>query len=167
MPAILRSDSWPVFALAACAAIGSAAPAAAQEFSRYLQCTGTMEAQGQQQPAHLDLALRFNNTTALIQRSNLLPVGERLVFTPSPVAYSMVYRLRQQGVRVWVVPGWVQNTVLVKLPNLDKINQIRLSIDRQTGGLEGVVLNEEDAQLAAFRMRCQSRSNDDMPAPKF
>jgi hypothetical protein len=153
---------------AALAALCATAPLVqAQEFSRYLLCAGSFEADGKKEAAHADLALRLNSREALIQRSNLLPTGERLQFTASPIAYSMTYLLRPRGTQIVVVPGWVENTVLVGHPNLKRMNQIRLSIDRQNGQMEGVVLNEEDQKLASFRMNYQSRSEAELPAPKY
>ncbi|PXW92858.1 hypothetical protein C7444_12233 [Sphaerotilus hippei] len=147
--------------------LGLASSAKGQEFSRYLQCEGTVLAQGKSTPAHADFALRFNNRTALIQRSNVLPVGESLAYRPSPVAYSMTYRLRAQGIKVIAVPGWFHSTVLVLYPNLARLHQIRMSIDRQTGLMEGHLLNEEEQMLGSFEMQCQSRGAEDLPEPRF
>ena len=144
-----------------------ATAAGAQEFSRFLQCEGTFSANGKTVPAHADFALRFANRTALIQRSNALPVGERLQYTPTPATYSMTYRLPARGTTVVAIPGWLQNTVLVLLPDLRRLNQIRMSIDRQTGALEGTVLNEEEQSLGSFAMQCRSRSEEEVGAPKF
>lgn len=152
------------FALLLAAAAGAAQ---AQEFSRFLACEGGFEAGGEKRPAHLDLALRFNSRIALVQRSNVLPVGERLAYVPTPATYSMTYRLAPQGTTVVGMAGWLQNTVLVFLPDLKRLNQIRLSIDRQTGGLEGQLLNERDQPLGTFAMQCRSRSAEDVAAPKF
>lgn len=144
-----------------------AAPASAQEFSRFLQCEGSFTGGGQTVPAHADFALRFANRTALVQRSNVLPVGERLQYTPSPAAYSMTYRLPTQGTTVVAIPGWLRSTVLVLLPDLARLNQMRVSIDRQTGALAGTLLNEKEQSLGAFAMQCQSRSEEEIGAPKF
>ena len=156
---------WAVTAFALC--LGGIAGAQAQEFSRYLQCEGTFSAGEKTAAAHADFALRFNNRTALIQRSNVLPVGERLSYTPSPKTYSMTYRLRAQGTAVVALPGWFRTTVFVLYPDLRRLNQIRVSIDRQTGALEGEVLNEEEQSLGGVKMQCQSQSEQDVGAPKF
>jgi hypothetical protein len=145
----------------------AASGAWAQEFSRYLQCKGALAMPDKSAPAHADFALRFNNRTALIQRSNILPVGERLTYVPTPALYSMTYRLPRQGSKLVALPGWFQNSILVLHPDLQRLNQIRLSIDRQTGALEGEVLNEKDQALAKFEMQCQSMSEQDVGAPKF
>jgi hypothetical protein len=155
-------DSAIALALAA-----AASAAAAQEYSRFLSCAGTFTAEEKQREAHVDFALRYNNRTALIQGSNVLPVGEVLSYVPTPASYSMTYLLRPRGTQVVVVPGWFQNTLLVAYPNLKRLNQIRLSLNRQSGVLEGKMLNEEDELLGAFTMQCKSMSEQDVGAPKF
>lgn len=149
------------------ACLALAGPVAAQEFSRYLACTGEATSGPRHAPAYADFALRFTNRAALVQRSNVLPVGERLAYVPSPAAYTMTYRVRPQGTDVVVVPGWLQSTVLVMLPDLRRLNQIRLSIDRQTGALEASLLNEEEQSLGTVAMQCRSMSEQDRGEPKF
>jgi hypothetical protein len=141
--------------------------AQAQEFSRYLRCEGALSVEGKPAAANADFAMRFNNQTALIQRSNILPIGERLNYTASPFAYSMTYTLPAQGTQVLVVPGWFANTILIRYADLKKLNKIRLSIDRQSGALDGQMLNEEDQQLASFSMHCTAVSEQDVGAPKL
>ena len=143
--------------------------AAAQEFSRYLACKGDLVLNdGKTAPAFADFALRFNSRRALIQRSNMLPVGEYLAYVPTQAAYSMVYKLPVNGVRVITATTWFSTSMLVLYPDLTRLNQIRIGIDRQTGELTGDILNENDARLASFRMACTSRAlGDDGPAPKF
>jgi hypothetical protein len=165
--ATARSVPLALLVLALAGGLALCEPAAAQEFSRFLQCAGTFAAGNQTAPAHVDFALRFNNRTALIQRSNILPVGERLAYVPSPAAYSMTYRLPRQGTQVIAIPGWFSSTILIKFPDLRRLNQIRLSIDRQNGALEGVMLNEEEQPLATFAMQCKSASEEEVGAPKF
>jgi hypothetical protein len=142
-------------------------PAQAQEFSRQLLCSGHFGAKGQTTPAHVDLALRFNSRTALVQRSNVLPVGEVLNYVPTPASYAMTYLRPVQGTRVLVVPGWLDTTVVVLQPDLKRLNQIRLSIDRQTGALEAQMLNEADRVLGTLAMQCRSVSEAESPAPRF
>jgi hypothetical protein len=141
--------------------------AAGQEYSRFLSCAGNFTAEGRQQAAHADFALRYNNRTALIQGSNILPVGEVLHYVPTPAHYSMTYLLRPQGTKVFVVPGWFHSTILITYANLKGLNQIKLSLNRQTGVLEGKMLNEEDELLAAFQMQCESQTEQDVVSPKF
>jgi|GEM_PF-2663990 len=161
---LLRTARWLVFAAAAmCGTTASRA----QEFSRYLMCEGLFTTGGQSAQAHADFALRFNNRMALIQRSNVLPVGERLSYVPSPATYSMIYRLPAHGTRVVAMPGWFANTILVIYPDLQRLNEIRLSIDRQTGELEGDLLNEAQAVLGSLKMQCRSKTEAELAAPKF
>jgi hypothetical protein len=154
-------------AACAAAALLTANAADAQEYSRFLQCEGTFAGSERSVPAFADFALRFANRTALIQRSNVLPVGEKLQVVPTPASYSMTYRLPERGTTVVALPGWLQSTVLVLLPDLQRLNQIRIGIDRQTGALQGTLLNEREQGLGSFRMQCQSRSEQDVGAPKF
>jgi len=139
----------------------------AQEFSRYISCSGSFVADGKPRDANADFALRFNSRSALIQNSNVLPVGETLQYVPTPANYSMTYLLRPRGTQVIAVPGWFRNTILAFYPNLQRLNQIRLSINRQTGQLQGKMLNQEDELLASFSMQCQSQSEEQIGAPKF
>ncbi len=145
----------------------STVAAQAQEFSRYLQCTGSLAIPGKPVPAYADFALRFNNRTALIQRSNVLPVGDRLAFVPTPALYSMTYRRPVQGTRIVALPNWISTTILVLHPDVQRLNEIRVSIDRQSGALEGVVLNENEQMLTSFEMTCRARSAEEADAPKL
>lgn len=141
------------------------APAVAAEFSLYLNCAGKINVNGKTKPATLDLALRDNNTTALIQRSNVLPVGERLKYTPSQASYTMLYKLRQPGTHYY--NDWVHGEWVVWQPNLKRLATIRLSVDRQTAELEGELLDFDDVSLGTLAMQCKPTSMDDVPEPKF
>ena len=156
-----------VAAVVAAALVAMAGPARAQEFSRFLTCQGDLQLPDRKVPTYADFALRFNNRTALVQRSNVLPVGERLAMVPTPALYSMTYRLRERGTQVVAVPGWIASTVLVFRPDLERLNQIRVSVDRQSGALDGVILNEAEQVLAEFRMQCEGKREDEIPAPKM
>jgi hypothetical protein len=165
----------PLFLRAASTARGAAAlalclcgaTAMAQEYSRFIACEGRLSTQGQTKPAFLDLALRYSNRTAAIQRSNVLPIGEVMAYTPTPANYAMTYRLQPEGTQVVVVPGWFENTILVSYPNLKRLNQIRLAINRQTGALNAALLNERDETLGTMEMACVSASERDLPPPKL
>ncbi len=148
-------------------ALALAGSAQAQEYSRFLACEGTFTAGTDSRPAHLDLGLRFNSRTALVMRSNVLPTGEKLAYVPTPTTYTMNYRLAPQGTTLVNLPGWLQSTVLVFLADLKRLNQIRLSVDRQNGALEGELLNEKERGLGELRMQCRSRSAEYVGAPKF
>ncbi len=145
-----------------------AVDADAQEYSRFLTCNGSFVADDKPpHDAHAEFALRYNNHTALIQGSNVLPVGEILSYVATPATYSMTYLLRHKGTQVVVVPGWFSNTILVAYPNLKRLNQIRLSVNRQSGALEGSMLNEEDELLGSFKMNCKSVTERDIEPPKL
>jgi len=141
------------------------APAAAAEFSLYLKCQGKASAGGKTTPSHLDLALRDNNQTALIQRSNALPVGERLKYNVSPITYSMTYRVPGTGSAVFY--DWWRGSLFVWQPSLKRVAMVRVSIDRQTGNLSGELLNAEDRQLGTLSMACEAIEEEALPAPKF
>lgn len=154
--------------LAACGlalGLGHALPAAAQEFGIYLLCSGTVEAKGKSMAAHLDLAMRRNNQTALVQRSDVLPVGERFKFETSPAYYSMVFRAPARGSVVYY--DWIRGSLFVWDPDLQKLQTTRLSVNRQTAVLEGEMLDGSQQVLGRLKMRCQPKSNEDMPEPKF
>jgi len=140
-------------------------PAGAADFFLYLKCEGRVAADKNSKPGHLDLALRDNNMTALIQRSDTLPVGERLRYQVSPVAYSMTYRV--PGTGSTVLYDWWRGQMFVWQPSLKRVAHIRLSIDRQSGRLSGEMLNAQDQTLATLGMSCKAIEEDDLPAPKF
>lgn len=143
----------------------SAAATQAAEFHLFLTCKGELSASGKSKPAHLDLALRDNNTTALIQRSNVLPKGERLFYTMTPTDYTMVYKLRQPGTHV--LQDWLGGSWVVWQPNLKRLATIRLSIARQDGELEAELLDFDDDLLGTLKMRCDAVDPDELPPPKF
>lgn len=143
----------------------AAAPATAQQFHLYLKCAGEVQVQGRSRAAHLDLALRDNNMTALIQRSNVLPVGERLKYQASPAHYTLVARAPTQGTVVF--HDWIRGELFVWNPQLTRLQTVRLSIDRQSAELEGELLDGKGDAMGLLRMRCDPKSNDDIPAPKF
>lgn len=151
--------------LAALAGSMASAPVVAQEFGVYLACAGKLFAGGRSMPAHLDLALRRNSQLALIQRSDVLPVGERMKLEISPAFYSMVYAAPLRSSTVWY--DWIRGTVFVWDPDLLKLQSVRLSIDRQTAALEGEMRDGSGVQLARLAMRCDPKNNDTVPEPKF
>lgn len=137
----------------------------AAEFNLFLACTGTVNIHGQTKPANLELAMRDNNTTALIQRSNVLPVGERFKYTASPVSYTMLYKMPRPGTVVY--QDWVSGQLIIWQPNLKRLATIRMAIDRHSGQLEGELLDFDDASLGTLAMTCAPRDMDDAPEPKF
>lgn len=140
-------------------------PAAAQIFHLYLKCTGEVQVQGKSKAAYVDLALRDNNMTALIQRSNVLPVGERLKYEASPAHYSMVAKAPAHGSVVYY--DWIRGELFVWNPQLTKLQTVRLSVDRQTAELEGELIDGKAELMGRLHMRCDPKNNDDVPAPKF
>ena len=142
-------------------------PAAAADFFAYLQCEGKVNAGKDSMAGNVSLALRDNNTTALIQKSNVMPVGERLKYDVSPVSYSMSYRVpgvRSDSVALY---DWWRGALFVWHPNLKRVAKIRMSIDRSTGDLSGEMLNSQDERLASMAMNCKAIDEADLPAPKF
>ena len=142
-----------------------AGQAAAQQFHLYLRCAGQVEAAGRQRAAHLDLALRDNNMTALIQRSNVLPVGERLKYQASPKHYSLV--ARAPAPHSVIFRDWIRGEIFVWQPDLTRLHTVRLSIDRQTAALEGELLDGRSDLIGRLAMRCTPSDNDSAPAPRF
>jgi hypothetical protein len=145
--------------------LATALPASAQMYHLYLSCTGKVRCGGRPMDTYLDLALRDNNMTALVQRSNVLPVGERLKYQASPALYTM--KLVIADTRTQVYQDWYRGALFTFEPNLRKLNEIRLSIDRQTAVLDGELLDGAGEPLGLLEMRCKPRTNDDIPAPKF
>ena len=137
----------------------------ADYFSLYLKCEGTVANHKGKTKAHLDLALRDNNESALIQRSNILPVGEKMKYELSPATYSMTYRA--PGVHTRVYYDWYRGYLFSWYPDLKRLALIRLSIDRQTGKLAGDILNNQDDSLARISMDCEPVSPENLPEPKF
>jgi hypothetical protein len=146
-------------------ALGIGTHALGAEFNLFLSCSGKLSTNGKGKAATLDLAMRDNNETALIQRSNVLPVGERLHYKASPMAYSMVYKLPQPGTQYY--NDWVHGAWVVWQPNLKRLATIRLSVDRQTAELEGELLDFNDDSLGTVAMNCKPLTAEDMPEPKF
>jgi hypothetical protein len=140
-------------------------PAAhAAEFFLYLKCKGTVTAKGKSTAGHADFALRDNNQTALIQQSNVLPVGVRLKYDVSPAAYSMTYLVHTSST---VLYDWWRGALFVWQPSLKHVTTIRVSIDRQSGRLSGEMLNAEADRLADMAMNCEPYKEEDLAAPKF
>lgn len=140
------------------------APAAAQQFHLYLLCSGKIDTKGKSMPAHLDLALRDNNMTALVQRSNVLPVGERMKYEASPTFYSMTMGFAGRTAAFY---DWWRGTLWVWQPDLKRLHEVRISVDRQTAKLEGQLLDGKGESLGKLAMNCSPKTNEDAPAPKF
>lgn len=150
--------------LLGCALLGAHSGAAAEYFNLYLRCEGEVVSSAGKTPGHIDVAMRDNNQSAVIQRSNILPVGEKMKYEVSPATYSMTYRT---GQRTQLYYDWLRGQLFAWDPALKRLAYIRLSIDRQTGGLEGDFRNSDDTILARFGMRCAKVDPSALPAPKF
>ena len=156
--------SLGVFAIGA-ALLGAPSSASADYFSLYLRCEGQVTSSVGKSGANLDLALRDNNQSALIQQSNVLPVGEKLKYEVSPATYSMTYRA--PAARTQVYYDWYRGKLFAWDPSLKRLAYIRMSIDRQTGNLQGDIRNSDDQSLARIGMTCQKADPASLPAPKF
>lgn len=95
--------------------------------------------------AHLDLALRRNSALALIQRSDVLPVGQRMKPQISPALYSMVLQVPIRGSAAYY--DWTRGALFVWAPGLLNVHTARLSVDRQTAALGGEMLDGNEAML--------------------
>lgn len=155
---LVRACLWFLAALAAM-------PVAAQEYGLYLLCSGKVEAQGRSTDGHLDLALRRNSYLALVQRSNVLPVGQRMRLQISPAYYSMVFQAPVRGSAAFY--DWSRGALFVWAPGLLELHEARISVDRKTAALEGEMRDGAGAMLGRMKMRCEPKKNEDMEAPKF
>jgi hypothetical protein len=114
--------------------------------------------------AYLYLALRDNNMTAFVQRSNVLPVGERMKYTATDAYYAATYQ-PQRGGKVFLD---FKGTQLFKwYPPFEKLAATRVSIDRQTGDLEGEMVGPEGEVLGRMDMTCTPKKDGEGPAPRF
>jgi hypothetical protein len=114
--------------------------------------------------AHLYLALRDNNMTAFVQRSNVLPMGERMRYTATNTHYTATYQ-PQRGGKVFLD---FKGTHLFKwYPPFEKLAATRVAIDRQSGELEGEMVGPEGEVLGRMDMTCQPRKDGEGPAPRF
>jgi hypothetical protein len=138
---------------------------AADYYGLYVECDGSVSAQKGKTKAHVDLALRDNNQTAPIQRSNVLPVGGKMNYDVSPATYSMTYFA--PGARTQLYYDWYNSHLFKWDPNLKRLALIRLSIDRQTGQLDGDTLNSQDESLARIKMACEAIAPEDILKSKF
>ena len=155
----------PGLLVTACALLEMPGIASAEYFSLYLKCEGEVASGAGKTGANLDVAMRDNNQSALIQRSNVLPVGEKMKYEVSPATYSMTYRSPQARTQLYY--DWYRGQLFAWDPSLKRLAYIRVSIDRQTGELQGDIRNSDDQSLARIGMRCQKVDPKDLPAPKF
>jgi len=140
-------------------------PATAQEYGLYLICSGQVVAGGQSKDAHLDLALRRNSSLALVQRSDVLPVGDKMKLQITPGFYSMVFHAPARTSTVYY--DWTRSAIFIWSPVFRELQTVRISVDRQTAVLEGDMRDASDRSLGSLKMRCEPKNNDNVAAPKF
>jgi len=143
----------------------AAGPGTAQEFGVYLNCSGQIQVGGRSKNAHLDLALRRNSALALVQRSDVLPVGDRMRLEITPAYYSMVFHAPVRSSVVY--HDWIMGTIFVWSPPLRELQTVRISVDRQSAVLEGDMRDINDRSLGRLKMLCRPSDNDSAPEPKF
>jgi hypothetical protein len=114
--------------------------------------------------ASLELALRDNNMTALVQRSNVLPTGERLKYQATQTHYTATF-LPQAGSAQFreFRSGWLFGWY----PPFQKLTAARFAIDRQTGVLEGDIVGPNGEVLGLIDMQCEPKRDGEGPAPRF
>ncbi len=114
--------------------------------------------------AHLELALRDNNMTAFVQRSNVLPTGERMKYVATQTHYSAAYSPAPTS-RAYV--DWRGSWLFTWFPPFQKMAVTRFSIDRQTGQLEGEIVGPAGEVLGLMDMQCEPKRQGEGPAPRF
>ena len=147
------------------AALAAVPPAHAQYYGLYLACEGTIVAGGNSRPADLTLAMRDNNETALIQSSNVLPVGHTVKYKASQQAYTVNNLLPGPRTRYWY--DWYNGWVVAWYPNFKHLSRVELTIDRQTGKLAAKLANVKGESLGQLSMVCDGKTEDQLPKPKF
>lgn len=114
--------------------------------------------------AHLELALRDNNMSMLVQRSNVLPMGQRLKYEATPTHYTATFlpQMAGAGFRKWG-EGWLFGWY----PPFQKMTAARLAIDRSSGVLEGEIIGPGGGGAGPHRHAVRSPRHEDAPAPRF
>ena len=114
--------------------------------------------------AHLELALRDNNMTAFVQRSNVLPTGERMKYTATQTHYAATY---SPGPSNRAVVDWRGSWLFSWHPPFQKLAATRFSIDRQTGHLEGEIVGPGGEAIGLMDMQCEPKKEGEGLAPRF
>lgn len=115
-------------------------------------------------PANLELALRDNNMTAFVQRSNVLPAGERMKYTATQTHYTMTYT-PQASSRTFT--DWRGSWLFTWYPPFQKLAAARFAVDRQSGLLEGDIVGPGGEVLGLIDMQCEPRKDGEGPPPRF
>ncbi|WP_374662468.1 hypothetical protein [Inhella sp.] len=115
--------------------------------------------------AQLELALRDNNMSMLVQRSNVLPTGQKLSYQATNTHYTATFLPLQAGAafHTWGREGGLFGFY----PPFQKMQATRFSIDRQTGVLEGDIVGPNGELLGLIDMQCEPRRPEDAPKPRF
>jgi hypothetical protein len=113
--------------------------------------------------AYLELALRDNNMTAFVQRSNVLPTGERMKYVATQTHYSASYSPAAGRAQA----DWRGSWLFTWFPPFQKMAATRFSIDRQTGQLEGEIVGPAGEVLGLMDMQCEPKREGEGPAPRF
>jgi hypothetical protein len=119
---------------------------------------------GKRGNAYIDLALRDNNMTALVQRSNVLPVGERMKYVATQSHYAATY---SPGPTSRANVDWRGSWFFSWHPPFEKMAATRLSVDRQSGVLEGEIVGPGGDVLGLIDMQCEPRREGEGPRPRF
>ena len=114
--------------------------------------------------AYLELALRDNNMTAFVQRSNVLPTGERMKYTATQSHYAATYT---PGPSSRASADWRGSWLFSWHPAFQKLAATRFSIDRQTGRLEGEIVGPAGEAMGLMDMQCEPKKEGEGPAPRF
>ena len=114
--------------------------------------------------AQLELALRDNNMTAFVQRSNVLPAGERMKYTATQTHYTATYTPLLNS-RAY--SDWRGSWLFSWHPPFQKMAAARISVDRQTGVLEGEIVGTAGEVLGLMDMQCEPKKEGEGPAPRF
>lgn len=115
--------------------------------------------------AQLELALRDNNMSMLVQRSNVLPTGQKLGYQATNTHYTATFLPVQAGV---AFQTWGREEGLFGFyPPFQKMQATRFSIDRQSGVLEGDIVGPNGELLGLIDMQCEPRRPEDAPKPRF
>ncbi|MBA4175270.1 MAG: hypothetical protein C0505_01700 [Leptothrix sp. (in: Bacteria)] len=114
--------------------------------------------------AQLELALRDNNMSMLVQRSNVLPTGQRLTYQATQTHYTATFLPQMAGA---AFRKWGEAWLFGWYPPFQKMTAARLAIDRQTGVLEGEIVGPAGEVLGLIDMQCEPKRNEDAAAPRF
>ncbi|MFN9745878.1 MAG: hypothetical protein ACK57B_09575 [Betaproteobacteria bacterium] len=114
--------------------------------------------------AHLELALRDNNMSMLVQRSNLLPTGQRMKYQATPTHYTATFLPQTAGA---AFREFGESGLFGWYPPFQKMAATRFAIDRRSGQLEGEVVGPAGEVLGLVDMQCEAKRNEDAPAPRF